>query len=117
MKPNVDLTENRLFTTFENREFSEIHMLLIKSLKLNMPWRKMQEVSSDNELCNSIENFKKHSYFPTGNKHERQKKIESRMYYENRCEECDQPLPKCPWIRHNCSAYCMTLEKRIPWIF
>lgn len=116
MKPNVDLTENSLFTT-RDREYSQVEMLLIKAMKLNIPWKRIQYISTDSELGHMTTDSRKSSYFPTGTKQERQKIINARMFSRKICEDCGKNLSKCPWIRHKCTAFSMTLEKRIPWIF
>ena len=113
MKPNVDLTEHRLFTS--RTEHADI---LANFFAKQMPWNKrITEISSDSELGIMCSDSKKRSYFPTGNKGERERIIKARLERKKRCEDCEQLLPKCPWIKHECNAYSMTIKKRIPWIF
>ena len=71
MKANVDLTENRVFTTFEEPT-DDLIIAIFKSLEIKKPWdfvnnpKKFTDVTSDANFSNA------RSLIPLGDKKERE---------------------------------------------
>lgn len=119
MKPNVDLTDSRIFTTFE--EPTGIVKLLLDSLKVKKPWdfennpKKFKDITSDAEVSDFSS---RRSLIPVGNKKERQIWKLHRAYDADEiCDCCGQSRGKKPWAKNKCNCYSMTFTPKIPWRF
>ena len=116
MKRNVDLSENRIFTTPE--EPPELFKILLNVLKEIKPWnfeRNYQEIRNDVEI-HDLSNFGKS--FAVGNKKQRQ--IWKRNHASDRneiCDWCGQDRGKKPWAKNRCNCYSMISTSKIPWKF
>ncbi len=109
MKPNVDLTEERIFTTREKP--TGLFKELLDMFEPKKPWdfeHNVQLVDCDSLMDesiiyarNSYKYWNRHNLYDTG-------KI---------CENCGFDASKKPWEGITCNCYSMTSEKKIPWKF
>ena len=110
MKPNVDLTESRIFTTYEN------HINLLDLLKPTKPWdfeNLPTLISDDLDLKNSSEID---MIIFTGNKKDRQIKKKNFLYNtEKVCDRCGCDYRKKPWAGMTCNCYSMKYTPKFPW--
>ncbi len=118
MKRNVDLTQNRLFTT-PKEPTGEAKILLDWLKKLTpKPWdfeNKSIGISSDLDFRTSS---KYEELIITGNKHERQIRKQNSLYDDGKvCDICGLDTRKRPWLRKTCNCYSMMYKPKIPWIF
>lgn len=85
MKPNIDLTQNRDFS--DTPSFMELFYRIKRSM-YKYPWRASDDFSQTN---------KKEIIF-TGNKKERSRKREFRLYEQEKCcERCGYDASNKPW--------------------
>lgn len=97
MKPNVDLTINRMFSTSPR----DLRLnSIFKSLYSKFPWSKISRDSNP---------YDERELIYTGNKKERADKARN-ITYENgdECHRCGVELSHIPWCRHFC--LCETCE-------
>lgn len=118
MKRNVDLSQNRIFTTPEEPT-GEAKILLDWFKKLTQkPWdfeNKPMEISSDLDLKASS---KYEELIITGNKHERQIRKQNRLYDAGKvCDICGFDTRKRPWLGKTCNCYSMIYKPKMPWTF
>lgn len=120
MKPNVDLSENRLFTTYrEPSELTGTAKIILDWLKKSVrkPWdfeNNPTPLSSDLDL----EILDREELILTGNKQQRQRKRLYRLYDEGTvCDICGLDTRKKPWAGMTCSCYSMVHQHKFPWIF
>lgn len=116
MKRNVDLSESRMFTTYE--EPTGLFKLLLDAIKVTKPWdfeHKPIKFANDEEafgLSNS------RSLFAVGNKEERQIWKQNHAYDTDQiCDWCGKSKDKKPWAENRCNCYSMTDSPKIPWKF
>lgn len=118
MKRNVDLSENRIFTTPEEPTGDEKIILDWVKKVTRKPWdfkNKPKIISSDFDLEISC---KEKELFFTGDKKERQIKKQNRLFDEEKvCDVCGLDTRKKPWARTTCKCYSMKYESKKPWIF
>ena len=116
MKRNVDLTENRMFTTPE--EPPEVVKLLLEALKVTKPWdfeHNPLNVTSDSQ---DFYLFNSRSFFAVGNKKDRENWKRNHLYDTDQiCDWCGQDRGKKPWAKNRCNCYSMTYTPEIPWRF
>ena len=116
MKRNVDLTENRIFTTPE--PLTGLAKLITDSLKVTKPWdfeNITTQLTSDLELAIISE---QRSVFAVGNKKQRQNWKRNHAYDTDEvCDCCGQSRGKKPWAKNYCNCYSMTSPQKIPWKF
>ena len=116
MKRNVDLSENRMFTTPESP--TGLAKLLFDAFKVIKPWdfeNKPKLINSDYDLMTSA-NYR--SLIAVGNKRERQ--VWKRNYESDTdqvCDCCGQSTGKKPWAKNRCQCYSMIYSPKIPWKF
>lgn len=115
MKSNVDLSENRIFTT-PTPPTDPIIIELSKFLKISKPWDFLNNpkwIGSDLDL--EISNKGK-KVFAVGNKKERQRwKRNQASYADEICGRCGESRGRKPWAKKECNCYSMRRTKRIPW--
>lgn len=115
MKRNVDLSENRMFTTPE--EPTGLFKLLLDEIKVTKPWdflHNYREVTNDKETFE----FNSQSLFAIGNKKDRQNWKRNHAYDTGQiCDCCGQNSGKKPWAKNRCDCYSMTYIPKIPWKF
>lgn len=116
MKRNVDLSENRMFTTPE--PLTGLNKLLHDALKVTKPWdfkNNPRILTSDLDLAVSYEVRR---VFAVGSKEERQRWKRNRAYATDQiCDCCGQDRGKKPWAKNRCNCYSMTSHRKIPWKF
>lgn len=106
MKTNIDLTENRIFSTRRADLWNFTPAFFIQK---EFPWSRVSvSICSDDEYDLD---HQRRSIFPIGNKEQREKvrelrKMDSRLY----CDCCGASLNKIPWDRSvglckKCDAY------------
>ena len=115
MKRNVDLTENRFFTTPE--EPTGIGKILWDWLEKQerKPWEfNLSQIHSDFDL-----NTFHRPLIATGDKNERERWQRSQQEQtEEICSHCGKDKGKLPWARKECGcSHMMTLQRKIPWDF
>lgn len=122
MKPNIDLTNNRMFQ--DDIDFTTI---LIKHLVGKIPWKNVYSLSetikTDSDLeynyTSSLIPISK-QLFPLGNKQERNKtKDINNSISEHYCDRCGKHIHTIPW-KFSCSLCetCFTelkLDLKIQW--
>ena len=120
MKPNVDLSEGRMFTNLENPEVPSTSVSPLEILSfLNSvglpkePWKYYVSMTDSDFLL-----FSSHQLFMTGNKHLRKRK-KANYLYENEqiCSFCGQHIGKKPWVIHSCKRKPLTTPHEFPWNF
>ena len=116
MKRNVDLTEDRFFTTPE--EPTGIGKILWDWIKdqTRKPWEfNISQIHSDCDFGTI-----RRPLIATGDKDERERWKRSQMEnsYEI-CSHCGKNLGKLPWARKECGCLYMMqpLQRKIPWDF
>lgn len=114
MKPNVDLTENRIFTT--PKEPSGVVKELLNLLEPK-PWdfeNMPTLISDDLDLQNN--SYKNEELVFTGNKEERQIKKMNRLYDTGKyCYICGRACREKPWTGITCNCYSMEYRPKFPW--
>lgn len=101
MKRNVDLTENRVFTTPEQP--TGLIKLLLDAIKVRKPWdfeNNPKTLTSDSDLGMQSKQWRSFAYDS-----------------DDICDWCGQDRGKKPWARNRCNCYSMTYTPRIPWKF
>ena len=115
MKRNVDLSENRMFTTPE--EPTGLFKLLLDTIKVTKPWdfeHNPRKFTSDQDFgfINS------RALFAVGNKKDRQIWKRNQAYNTDQiCDCCGQNRGKKPWAKNSCNCYSMIHKPRGIWKF
>ena len=116
MKRNVDLTENRMFTT--PTPLAGLAKLIHDALKVTKPWdfeNNPKQLASEMDLAITS---KQNRVFAVGNREERQRwKLNQAYDTDEICDCCGQSRGKKPWARKRCNCYSMTYTPKIPWKF
>ena len=109
MKRNVDLTEDRLFTTPQPRENSGLIFIEVNF----KPWEfNFIEITSDLDF-----GFGSQSLIPLGDKKDREIwKINNNCSSNDVCSTCGK-RKYLPWSSRNCGCYSMSTPKEFPWEF
>lgn len=106
MKSNVDLTENQIFTPFE--ESNEILKLIFDVLKVTKPWdfkHYPEKFNCDEEI----------SLFPVGYKKDIQIWKKKNLFNTGQiCVFCGKNINNKPW---GCDCYSTKYKSSIPWEF
>lgn len=112
MKRNVDLTENRIFTTPSENPDSILVSEWLADLT-RIPWefgilRFEEDIDFD---------IKNKTLIATGNRRDRQAwKAARRFYTEGICSRCGKSRGY-PWAPASCNCYSMSMPKKFPWEF
>ena len=116
MKRNVDLTEDRLFTTPE--EPTGITKILFDWFadQQRKPWEfNITEINSELDFECAILHP---PLIATGDKADRERWYRAQKESADEiCDHCGQDKGKLPWAKKKCNCYAMTFERKIPWDF
>lgn len=120
MKRNVDLTENRFFSS--DRWFTDIAQSVLTIgliTRSKFPWNAyLKQIHSDDELC---EERQRKAIIVVGDKKTRAKVKEYRqMDSQEYCDCCGKRLNLKPWdleigVCHKCLKYCQTFTDKCTW--
>ncbi len=126
MKPNVDLTENQIFTTRKQvvtfidvphgpaEEQTLCMQIFMDILERTLPWdyeHLPRMIESDADF---VEN--KQSLIATGNKDDRKNWYQNRTFVSGEvCWMCGRHVGKKPWAKNRCKCWDFQIEKKIPW--